>query len=563
MPYKFQLKNTLNQLNILMPILDPSLQYALSDLKLKNVGNIANFFATFLYNFSNYVYKSSKSMKYSINFKKIIINNAYLLQEQLNIDSEIEYMKDLPLNYFFSFLYSKICAKTILLDEKVFYFAYNGQYNLNFYASYGNEYSWFFTDSPIAILSYHPMNSDFNQIITNDLSTTLLKLQIDLISALEFTVVLSVLAQPETVQQTHDFLEKIDINKFAEIHINLEFDKIDEKNYVYFDIFDLIYSLSDLYKGYFYIYAPFFEESTQNTSLKSDVLDKIKEKPCFKVFRFSQSLKKSLKYAQNSLINIKPFAFCKNGFNTPKIRVLLCNVLLYNSENDETDFSPSNESDLSIGYIPSKNFLNWNLKRVLISFCDKLNNNSLIERYIDFEDIHIIRPDFYVKKTLFLTQMDSDMLNIVDDIANRLDYNDESKLEKRDKFKREFEDVLSHFYKMMRSLHSNSNFTLHQSQIFTIFEACKKCISENKRSSNKTRLLYQIETGEGKSYIILLISAILAKLLEGKKVHIASSNILLAKRDYENSFDFFEMLNLKSCVLLHSNELPLIRRKNI
>lgn len=71
--------------------------------------------------------------------------------------------------------------------------------------------------------------------------------------------------------------------------------------------------------------------------------------------------------------------------------------------------------------------------------------------------------------------------------------------------------------------------------------------------------VYQVETGEGKSCIIAMIAAILA--LNGVKVHIASSNIKLANRDYMNSFEFFKLFKLKSAVLVHENELPIPRRK--
>ena len=67
-------------------------------------------------------------------------------------------------------------------------------------------------------------------------------------------------------------------------------------------------------------------------------------------------------------------------------------------------------------------------------------------------------------------------------------------------------------------------------------------------------MIYQVETGEGKSCIIAIIAAILA--INGKMVHITSSNINLANRDYMNSYDFFKLLKLKSAVFLHENELP-------
>lgn len=67
-------------------------------------------------------------------------------------------------------------------------------------------------------------------------------------------------------------------------------------------------------------------------------------------------------------------------------------------------------------------------------------------------------------------------------------------------------------------------------------------------------MIYQVDTGEGKSCIICLIAAIL--VLKNYTVHIASSNIKLSNRDYFNSFEFFKLLGIESAVLLHMNELP-------
>ena len=96
------------------------------------------------------------------------------------------------------------------------------------------------------------------------------------------------------------------------------------------------------------------------------------------------------------------------------------------------------------------------------------------------------------------------------------------------------------------------NFQLHTNQIFTALDACRVCLLNDKKNSKG--VIYQVETGEGKSCIIILIAAVLA--ISKKTVHIASSNIILSNRDYFDYFHFFRQLGLTSSVLLHQNEIP-------
>ena len=109
--------------------------------------------------------------------------------------------------------------------------------------------------------------------------------------------------------------------------------------------------------------------------------------------------------------------------------------------------------------------------------------------------------------------------------------------------------------------YSNSylNFHVHTNQIFTALEACKVCLL--KKDQNHKGVVYQVETGEGKSCIIQLIAAVLA--ICGKTVHITSSNINRANRDYFESYSFFQTIGLETAVLLHYYELPYINFQNL
>ena len=80
--------------------------------------------------------------------------------------------------------------------------------------------------------------------------------------------------------------------------------------------------------------------------------------------------------------------------------------------------------------------------------------------------------------------------------------------------------------------------------------------NRNAKKTKKQRkgIVQQIHTGEGKSVTIQIISAVLAKM--GKTIHIATSNIFLANRDYHDSYEFFQTIGIQSAVLLHKEELP-------
>ena len=101
-------------------------------------------------------------------------------------------------------------------------------------------------------------------------------------------------------------------------------------------------------------------------------------------------------------------------------------------------------------------------------------------------------------------------------------------------------------------------FEYRDSQIFAILKSTRAMLDgdfgdeyKDDREISKG-IIYQIDTGEGKSSIIKSLAAILAG--NKKKVHIVTSNIELAKRDFFESQDFFDFFHLKSDVLIHERE---------
>ena len=104
-------------------------------------------------------------------------------------------------------------------------------------------------------------------------------------------------------------------------------------------------------------------------------------------------------------------------------------------------------------------------------------------------------------------------------------------------------------------LKSKRSLTLYAPQILTVLDAL------NQIKIGKKGVIYQIETGEGKSIIISILTAILASkkfISSNFKVHIVSSNIKLSIRDYQKTMELFEELNFELKdeigVLLHKTD---------
>lgn len=85
------------------------------------------------------------------------------------------------------------------------------------------------------------------------------------------------------------------------------------------------------------------------------------------------------------------------------------------------DFIPSCPSGLTLAYVSRKDFLNTVNDRVSVFYDDTTKNHQLIEKFIDFDDLHLIRPDFYVRDTLYLTKTQKKTLKAVQSIQNTAD----------------------------------------------------------------------------------------------------------------------------------------------
>ena len=550
-----------------MPILDPSLQFGLINCINKNNPKENESKAKF----SRKKDKSenepnkdkSESNKDSLFFLRYLRRaSIYFLKnletinilKQFKIDLNSKYIKDhfdvsalnsnnVEEKNFYSDFYKRITGShqenELELQEGNFYLCKNNFYKMHFFqphTKYSREHSWFFTDSPIAILCINLCK------IQEKIGTILyyINLEIDLIAASGFSIVLCVFSEFDSVLK-YFITNTIKSHWFAEIHLNLEHlylenEKKKENDVILF--FENIVKCTKKSCSYFYLYTNFFDNQIK--------LSKYKKETFFKVFFFSSKLSDAFKNAQIENVTNK-FVFCKNGFDFDLIRIILCNVPLYETNNTEQDLVPSSTSGLSIAYVSKEDFHSSKHFRILVYVADNLNFNRLTEKYVNYNDIHIIRPDFYINDTLLLKRSEIKEMENVKSIL------EPSKKSHKDNIIKAIKEVHDIFKAKLKE--RINNFQFHTNQIFTVIEACNICLGENIKNK---KVVFQVETGEGKSLIIQLIAATIAKKSSNKKIHIVSSNINLANRDYYESFELFNSNKLKSAVLLHKNELPYV-----
>ena len=98
---------------------------------------------------------------------------------------------------------------------------------------------------------------------------------------------------------------------------------------------------------------------------------------------------------------------------------------------------------------------------------------------------------------------------------------------------------------------SKKKFTPHVVQILSVLRLADSII--NKCSSTNKGAIAEIKTGEGKSYIISILSILLAKYYK-RLIDIVTSTIELARRDNEEQGEFYKLFNVKSGVLFSLDE---------
>lgn len=111
------------------------------------------------------------------------------------------------------------------------------------------------------------------------------------------------------------------------------------------------------------------------------------------------------------------------------------------------------------------------------------------------------------------------------------------------------ESMLAH---VLAILKSSTGLTLNETQILVLL-ACLK--------ENNLRQLAQVETGEGKSRIMMVMAA--CKVLQGKTVDFVTSNMQLARRDRLVYADFFKALNIPTRVIYAGDSSEVYQKKGI
>ncbi|KAK8892270.1 hypothetical protein M9Y10_029495 [Tritrichomonas musculus] len=547
-----------------MPILDPSLMLTLLENKDPLDRKSRSFIIKCLDEASKNVSRNIDTIESAVQFKKDFKAGYNHILEYFQAKVQ---KKEIDNHDIYKLLYRSIKtdlkAQQSRYDFTGSYYLYGSSLRLYQPCLENDARSWFLTSTKVAVLCIHT----FKEIEQPLKQFKLFCVEVDIMISCGYSVVICVNYDSISIEFNEILVDLFKTHHFTEIHLILEFsDTSMSKKKKLAKLIDSLNNLltslivnSEKFESFFYLYSRFFNEKLEKANI---LLKKLKQKHLFECFSFSKSVKEAIK-KEFELIQSNLFVFSKNGFNTDLVFVQLQNVALYKSADEENDFTPSKVSGFTTAYMSIKDYMNWNQTRVEVLFDDEENSNDFVKMYVDFNDLHLIKIGSYVNETLYLTKTEKSTLDSVDLILEnqfkKFDKNDDFKKESifgfiKDRKIKKFLTYVAYAYSKHEIL-KNPNFSMHKNQIFTALEACNVFLTDNKNGKDSNSgVIYQVETGEGKSCIICLIASLLA--LMKKTVHITSSNITLANRDYYESYNFFKMLGLKSAVLLHYNELP-------
>lgn len=526
-----------------MPILDPELIAQLLNYQDDAPFADASFIVKYIKLAASFINRNAKTLESALQFENDLNYDEGTFSTMCTQRLPLKFKQNPRLNIYQQ--YYNVCSPFLKnrhikpsLDGS--YFIYKS--HLKFFSPYlsHNDFCrWFFTTTSVAILCIKNAPSD------NEFS--IFSLEADILLSCGFNLVLIINCRAKPTNLYH-ILYLLSNHHFTEIHLF-----IPTPNTSFFHLLFKEFSATNLH-GYLNIY-------TEYNSISSEKAKEFKKNPLIKLFNFSTLDITSIFFRGNTRKPTYKFSYCQTGFDSEYIFVNLSDVPLYDSDNEQ-DFIPSLFSGFSYGYILSKDFLDSNKFRVKIWYDDHESNDFLI-KYINFEDLHTIKIQSYVNHPLYLARTKAETLfsveNLINEITEKINKNQECSQDAKKLYllfstpSQKISKILSYVSQCYISCvrKQNPNFFLHAMQIYTAYEACNFFFDQNIKHSG---IIYQVETGEGKSCIICLIGALLA--LMKKTVHISSSNIALSIRDYYESYEFFQVLGLKSAVLLHYNEMP-------
>lgn len=530
------IKNTNNSFDSLLPFLKSLLQIA-SDHYCNDLKNmqIYNQFLDFVGHKTKQIADFFNIGPYMKTFANLDNCNAYsllinMIQSNKESDTKNKSFETYLLN--FSGLLKQTVSNTkvnIPEDESFFYTPY-----------YSQTFGWYISDKSYAVLVFNfdkSSRSNENEIFKMKLSTYL-------IAACGYTLVACILNNDNYYFHFPNWLKP---NFFSETHIFAEISKekpddFDPKYFVYPNI------------GYVYLYAHFnlFSEKYREDLEKcnnNNVKVFFLSKEIQSVFHDPNSLQK-----ENS--NFIATVTDLSGFVKRVIPINLCNVALYDTENRNEKWIPIKISGIAYGSMSAKDFQFSKTRRVQV----KIDQDYY---YVEFPEIHLMNPELYVSQPMYLTKQ-----NVNIDIVEKINktYKDKTALFQKSKVKNS--NIKSNIeYKMHNAFHYLYKYTEYYdkeekkqkhiepytSQIYAVYQA----ISFLGRANFKNKgIVLQVHTGEGKSFIVQALAEQLAR--QGNTVHIATSNIILAARDFEKAYGYYVNCEKKAHTILSKPQRPSI-----
>lgn len=253
-------------------------------------------------------------------------------------------------------------------------------------------------------------------------------------------------------------------------------------------------------------------------------------------------------------------------FELKDLNISVCNVPVFNSPNEIQEFSPA-KGLISYGKLSYPNtslFRVWGGER--IGFAP---DTQLDTYFIDYSDIHLINPQFYIKSPIYLANISDETMRDIHEIRDNATINTNALLKR---IKKHLKHRISHDHFVPRIQYtmnklfqkSGAKIDPRLNQIYSIYEAIHFLTKPRKKGTEPSLLgpVFQVQTGEGKTFIIQAIAHVLAaskktSKKESFKVHVVTSNIRLSCRDFENiGSKFNRAKKIKAAMLLHENEVP-------
>lgn len=282
-----------------MPILDPAIQFSFSDtISMQNTNYGKRFFLWYLKIASKNICRNSQTIEAAEQFKVDMRNSIPYLNKKFDCHLKENDFDDKIIFNYYQFLLDNIddnIKKQYMKKVKGEYRIFSN--NMKFFVpfvDYSSSHCWHLTDSPIAILGICTIN------LHNDNIIHLINLEIDLMQASGFTLVLCVRIPEDDIDLSNKIIENIiRTHYFAEIHFVFDFED-DMEMYNFEEVAKDILNAYDDIRGYFYLYSPFFEQISPSAK---KYLKELKKKPRFTNTSLSKEfiIKNSVVLFNNSL----------------------------------------------------------------------------------------------------------------------------------------------------------------------------------------------------------------------------------------------------------------------